>query len=185
MFRKILLWGTIAGSIVGGIMFGTTVAMADDPPSMAIGMVIGYSAMLIALSAVFVGVKRHRDEALGGVIRFWPAFAMGLGISIVAGIFYVLAWELTLAVTGMDYMGEYAKHRIDELKAAGVSAAELAKETAHLASFRAQYANPLFRMPVTFTEIFPVGVLVSLISAALLRKPTFLPSRRQAETAKS
>lgn len=44
--------------------------------------------------------------------------------------------------------------------------------------FRTQYANPLFRMPMTFTEIFPVDVLVSRISAALLRKPGFLPARR-------
>ena len=38
--------------------------------------------------------------------------------------------------------------------------------------------NPLFRMPMTFTEIFPVGVLVSLITAGLLRKSTFLPAKR-------
>ena len=44
--------------------------------------------------------------------------------------------------------------------------------------FKTQYAHPLFRMPMTFTEIFPVGVLVSLISAGLLRKPSFLPARR-------
>lgn len=43
--------------------------------------------------------------------------------------------------------------------------------------FRRQYANPLFRMPVAFVEIFPVGVLVSLISAALLRNSRFLPAR--------
>ena len=90
MFRRILLWGTVAGLIVGSILFGTTVAMADQPPSMAIGMALGYTSMLIALSAIFVGVKRHRDETLGGVIRFWPAFAMGLGITLIAGVFYVL-----------------------------------------------------------------------------------------------
>ena len=178
MIRKILLWGTVAGLIVGSILFGTTVAMADDPPSMGIGMAIGYTAMLIALSAIFVGVKRHRDEALGGVIRFWPAFAMGLGISVVAGVFYVLAWEAALAVTGMDYIGEYAKHQIEQRKAAGVSAAELAKYVAEMEGFKTQYANPLFRMPMTFTEIFPVGVLVSLITAGLLRKSTFLPAKR-------
>lgn len=178
MFRTILLWGTVAGLIVGSILFGTTVAMADDPPSMGIGMAIGYASMLIALSAIFVGVKRHRDDALGGVIRFWPAFGMGLGISVVAGVFYVLAWETTLAVTGLDYGAKFAEHLIAQRRAEGASAAELAQITAEMKAFSVQYADPLYRMPMTFTEIFPVGVLVSLISAALLRRSSFLPARR-------
>lgn len=178
MFRTILLWGTVAGLIVGSILFGTTVAMAGNPPSMGVGMLIGYTSMLIALSAVFVGTKRHRDQALGGVIRFWPAFGMGVAISIVAGVFYVLAWEAALAYTGMDYMGEYAKHMIEQQRAKGMAPAELAKYAAEMDAFKRQYADPLFRMPMTFTEIFPVGVLVSLISAALLRKPSFLPAKR-------
>lgn len=178
MFRTILLWGTVAGLIVGSILFGTTVAMADDPPSMGIGMAIGYASMLIALSAIFVGVKRHRDDALGGVIRFWPAFGMGLGISVVAGVFYVLAWETTLAVTGLDYGAKFAEHLIAQRRAEGASAAELARITAEMKAFSVQYADPLYRMPMTFTEIFPVGVLVSLISAALLRRSSFLPARR-------
>jgi hypothetical protein len=178
MFRKILLWGTAAGLIVGSILFATTVSMTGQPPSMSLGMVIGYSAMLIALSAIFIAMKRHRDQALGGVIRFWPAFAMGLGISLVAGVFYVLAWEAAMAVTGMDFAGEYAAYLIEQRKAAGATAAELAKLAAEMETFKAQYADPLFRLPMTFAEIFPVGVLVSLISAALLRKPNFLPARR-------
>jgi hypothetical protein len=178
MFRKILLWGTVAGLIVGSILFGTTVAMAGHPPSMSVGMVLGYTSMLIALSAIFVGVKRHRDETLGGVIRFWPAFAMGLGISLIAGVFYVLAWEAALAVTGMDYGAVFAAHMVEQRKASGVSAAELTKYIAEMERFKTQYANPLFRLPMTFTEIFPVGVLVSLISAGLLRKSNFLPARR-------
>ncbi|MFZ5635491.1 MAG: DUF4199 domain-containing protein [Pseudomonadota bacterium] len=178
MFRKILLWGTVAGLIVGSILFGTTVALADNHPPLAVGMLIGYTSMLIALSAIFVGVKRHRDDTLGGVIRFWPAFGMGLGISVVAGVFYVLAWEAALAVTGMDYMGEYARLAIEEARAAGTGAAELAKLSAEMERFRVQYDNPLFRMPMTFTEIFPVGVLVSLVSAALLRNPRFMAVAR-------
>ncbi len=39
------------------------------------------------------------------------------------------------------------------------------------------YAKPWYRMPMTFAEIFPVGILVSLVSAALLRNPRFLPAR--------
>lgn len=179
MFRKILFWGTVAGLVVGVILFGTTVSMAGHPPSMGIGMLIGYTSMLLALSAIFVGVKRHRDEQLGGVIGFWPALGMGLGISLVAGVFYVLAWEAALAVTGMDYGAQWATHLIEERRAAGASAVELAKLTAEMAEFRAQYAQPLYRMPMTLTEILPVGLLVSLISAALLRRPDFMPLRRR------
>lgn len=178
MIQNILYFGTIAGGIVASVLFGTTVAMAKSPPAMGIGALIGYSSMLVALSAIFIAVKRHRDRDLGGVIKFLPAFLLGLGISTVAGVFYVLAWEAALAVTGMDFAGEYAKHMIEQKRAAGVSAAELAKYQSEAAKFQAQYANPAFRMPMTFLEIFPVGALVSVVSAGLLRNSRFLPARR-------
>lgn len=178
MLNKILLWGTVAGLIVGSFLFGTTVAMADNHPSMTVGMLMGYTSMLVALSAVFVGVKRYRDQDLGGVIRFWPGLAMGLAISFVAGVFYVLAWEAAVAVTGMNFAADYSAHLLDERKAAGASAAELAKYAAELKVFQTQYANPLYRLPMTFSEIFPVGILVSLVTAALLRKPDFMPLKR-------
>ena len=67
---------------------------------------------------------------------------------------------------------------IAEKKASGASAAELAKFTAEMAQFKIQYANPLYRWPMSFIEIFPVGVLVSLVSAGLLCNSRFLPARR-------
>jgi hypothetical protein len=39
------------------------------------------------------------------------------------------------------------------------------------------YRNPLIRMPMTFLEIFPVGLLISLISAAVLKNPRVLPAK--------
>jgi hypothetical protein len=176
MFRTILKYGVIAGLIVGSFEYGTTVAFAGLPP-LKYGMVIGYTTMLIALSAVFVGIKRHRDVERGGVIGFWPALGVGLGISFIAGLFYVAAWEAVQATTHMDFAGAYAQAVIAQEKANGASAAALAKLSAEMATFKVQYANPLFRLPMTFIEIFPVGVLVSLVSAGLLRNSRFLPAR--------
>ena len=135
-------------------------------------------AWLIALTTVFLGIKHQRDQVQGGVIGFWRALGMGLAISLVAGIFYALAWELVLAVTHMDFAGDYAKSVIAHQKAKGASAAALAKLTAQMDDFQRSYANPAYRMTMTFTEIAPVGVLVSLISAGLLRNSGFLPARR-------
>jgi Protein of unknown function (DUF4199) len=177
MFRRILSYGAVAGLIVAVPLFGLTVAMNGHPPS-PYGAVLGYLTMLVALSTVFVAIKRHRDADRGGLIGFWPAFGLGLGISVVAGIFYVLAWEAALAVTHMDFAGDYAKMLIAQQQAKGVTGEALAKYAAEMERFKVQYANPLYRLPMTFAEIFPVGVLVSLVSAGLLRNSRFLPVRR-------
>lgn len=177
MLRKILSYGTVAGLLVGIPLFTLTVMEQGHPP-LSYGLAIGYLTMLIALSTVFVAIKSHRDRDLGGVIGFWPAFGLGLGISLVAGIFYVIAWEAALAATHMAFADSYAKVMIAEQQAKGVSGEALAKLTADMERFKADYANPLKRVPMTFAEIFPVGVLVSAVSAGLLRNRRFLPARR-------
>jgi hypothetical protein len=177
MSRTILKYGLISGLSIGLFEFVTFVAFSGMPP-LKYGMVIGYTTMLIALSAVFVGIKRQRDVERGGVIGFWPALGIGLGISFIAGIFYVAAWEAVQAWTHMDFASAYAQAIIAQEKARGASAEALAKLSAEMATFKVQYANPLFRLPMTFAEIFPVGVLVSLVSAGLLRNSRFLPLRR-------
>ena len=179
MLRTILKFGVIAGLVVGGFEVATVVAFAGLPP-LKYGMLIGYTTMLIALSAVFVGIKQHRDVDRGGVIGFWAALGVGLGVSFIAGIFYVIAWEIVQAMTHMDFANGYAQAIIAGEKANGASAEALAKLSAEMEAFKVQYANPMFRLPMTFVEIFPVGVLVSLVSAALLRNSRFLPARRGA-----
>ncbi len=179
MFAAILKYGLIAGLVVGGISFTMFTFMGENH-DFENGMVIGYATMLLALSAVFVGIKRHRDRELGGVIRFWPAFGMGVGMTVIAGILYVLAWEASQAITGGDFIAAYSNFVIEQARAEGADAAAIAAMTAEMAQFKVMYANPWFRLPMVFSEIFPVGVLVSLVSAALLRRPNFMPVRRVA-----
>jgi hypothetical protein len=177
MLRIITLYGVIGGLIVGIPMVVQMVFLTGHLP-LSYGYIIGYTTMLIALSTVFVAIKRHRDIDRGGVIGFWPALGLGLGISFVASIFYVLSWELSMAVTHMDFAGDYTRLMIAHEKAKGVSGAALAKFTADMEAFKIQYANPLYRMAMTSTEILPVGVLVSVVSAGLLCNSRFLPARR-------
>jgi hypothetical protein len=176
MLRTILIWGVVGGLLVGLPMSAITLSGGHELSKH--GMLIGYTIMLVALSTIFVAVKRYRDRECGGVIRFWPALGLGLGISVVAGLCYVLAWECSTALVHADFATTYANAMIAQQKAAGVSGAKLAAFTAEMEHFKVQYANPLFRWPMTFIEIFPVGVLVSLVTAALLRNPRFLPARR-------
>ena len=177
MFNRILNFGLVAG-LLAGVPLSIIVITMGDQNSMMRGMLVGYTIMLVALSTIFVAVKRYRDVDLGGVVRFWPAFGLGLGISAVAGVIYVIAWESSVAIAHLDFANGYAKMMINEARAKGASGAALDKVIAEMEAFKIQYANPLFRWPMTFAEIFPVGVLVSLISAALLRNSRFMPMAR-------
>ena len=170
MMDRILLYGTIAGLVVILSMIGMIAPSGGAPEMGDMSVVYGYVTMLVALSAVFFGIRSHRDRALGGSIGFVAALFMGLGISAVAGVIYVLVWEVYLVATNFTFIGAYVDDYIAQQKAAGVSGKALEVLVAEMEELKLQYANPLFRMPMTFLEIFPVGVLVSLISAGILRR---------------
>lgn len=174
MKRTILTYGIIAGLIVAGGMIG---AIASGVGMGAAGMALGYLTMLVALSMVFAGIKRYRDEHCGGAIRFGTAIAVGAGISAIATLFYALGWEAYLYATDYRFMPDYIAATLEAKRAAGASAAELATLRADMQGYLDLYASPVTRIPLTMSEIAPVALLVTLASAALLRKPGFMPAR--------
>lgn len=170
MTRIVLTFGLISGVVA---ILGILGSMAVAGHSLW----LGYLIMLVALSAILVGVKQHRDQALGGVIRFWPAFGLGLAIAAVATLAYVTVWEGYLAITHYRFMDDYTAQMLAAKRAAGVTGAAYARAVAEAETMKQQYASPVFRWLETAAEIFPVGLLIALASAALLRNPRFLPAR--------
>ncbi|HEU5136658.1 MAG TPA: DUF4199 domain-containing protein [Steroidobacteraceae bacterium] len=174
MLSYIVRYGIIAGLIVGTPMvWGMLSAKPGDVP--VFGMLVAYLIMIVALSSVFVGVKAYRDKVLGGVIRFLPALGVGLGISAVASILYAVAWEISSAYSSFDFIAFYKAYMVDSVKGSGGTPAEVNEAIANAEAFEKMYRNPLYRIPMVFVEMFPVGLLVSLISAAVLRNPRVLP----------
>ena len=176
MKRLSLIYGSAAGALIIGSAV-LSASLSGTSTHLAEMEWLGYLVMIVALSSIFLGIKRYRDGDLGGVIRFGSAFLMGLGITTVASIIYVAVWELYLLVTDYAFIEAYTSSVLAAMEADGVAAGVLDAEAAKMEAMKEQYANPLFRIPVTFLEIFPVGLLITLISAAVLRNPKVLPAR--------
>ena len=175
--RYALVYGGIAGAIAISVLAGS---LAFGTPNHGHSVLFGYLVMLAAMTLIFVGVKRYRDVECGGVVRFGRAFLIGLGIAAVAGVIYVVGWEIYERATGWAFMPEYTQSMIERMRADGASPSQIAAQEAKMRSMAELYTNPLIRMPMVFVEIFPVGLLVALISAALLRNPRLLPARAAA-----
>ena len=176
MLTLILRYGAIAGLIIGvPMMWRMLSAKPGEVP--VVGMLLTYLVMIVALSAVFIGIKAYRDKVLGGVVRFLPALGVGLGISAVASILYAAAWEISSAYSSFDFVAFYKAYMVEAARTSGGSPAQVNEAIANAEAFEKMYRNPMYRIPMVFVEMFPVGVLISLISAAVLRNPRVLPAR--------
>jgi amino acid transporter len=176
MQKIAITYGILSGTIT--IVTLILALVVSDGGSFLSSELFGYLTMLVALSMIFIGIKRYRDQELGGVIRFLPAFAMGLAIAVIAGIVYTLVWELYSVSTDYAFIDSYVNGAIETKRAAGLTGDRLLREIAELEELRTDYGKFYIRMPMTFLEIFPVGLAIALLSAALLRNPKILPARQ-------
>jgi len=133
-------------------------------------MLIGYASMLIAFSLVFVGIRRYRDQYNGGAISFGKAFKVGFLIVLVASTMYVGSWLIDNFFFMPDFGEKFAARTLEELKASGASQAVIDKKTAEMASFTQMYRNPIINALITYSEILPMGLIVTFISSLIIKK---------------
>jgi hypothetical protein len=177
MFKTALVYGSISGLLIIGVILAGLQFGDAHGSGVFSSEWFGYSVMIVALSTIFLAIRDYRNKKLGGVIKFLPAFGLGLLIALIAGIAYVAAWEIYLYATHYAFMDNYVAAISERLRASGESGPALEAKLAELEQMRVSYQNPLFRFAMTFIEIFPVGLLIALISAAVLRNPKVLPAR--------
>lgn len=169
MKKNVLVFGTIAGVIISAFMF-ISMLFFDSTSDFSGAMLVGYASMLVAFSFVFVGIKNFRDKYNDGLITFWKAFSIGFLISLIASTFYVITWMLELKFVIPDFMENYGAQMLKQARESGASQIEIDKTVAEMASYKEMYKNPIFLALLTYMEILPVGILVTLISALILKK---------------
>lgn len=173
MKKVVLTFGAISGGVSALLMLLSVPVI--NRAGFAYGHVIGYIGMVISFLFVYFGIKSYRDNVLGGHIAFGRAFGAGVLITLISSVFYVVGWQFVYHNFMPDFLDQYGAYFIESLKAKGASAVEVAQKAAEIADFKALYANPLVQMAFSFLEPLPVGILITLISAAVLRRPARLP----------
>jgi len=171
MKKNILIYGLIAGLVVSILMlFNINYIGHTGTVDYNTSLLLGYASMLIAFSLVYVGIRNYRDKYNGGVISFGKAFKIGILMVLIASTIFVAAWLIDYYFFVPDYMEKYSVHELDKLKASGASQVKIDKQTKELADFARMFKNPLFNAMMTYAEILPVGLIVTLISSLILKR---------------
>jgi hypothetical protein len=175
MKKIVWVYGTIAGLIMGAMFFITVPFWRNGMINFDNGMYVGYTTMVIALSLVFFGTKSYRDNEKNGVITFAGAFKVGILITLIASVLYALSWEVAYRTVSKGFSEKMTEYYLDEARSEAKTEAEAKEAEAKVQETFVMYENPIFRFAFSLMEVSPVGLIVTFLSSALLRRKEFLP----------
>ena len=167
--RKIIVtFGLISGAIsslmmIALVTFGNRIGFDR-------GAVIGNASIVLSFLMVFFGIQTYRDNIGNGQITFLKAFAVGLSITLISCIFYVVTWEILYYNFLPGFWDKYGAHLVGKLTASGASPAAVEAKLQQVRKYKELYKNPLFNAALTFIDPFPIGLVITLISALVLRR---------------
>ena len=170
MKRIVIRYGIASGLILMAIAAVMLPLCLNGTIGFEQGELVGYSTMVLAFLMVFFGIKSYRDNVADGAIGFGRAFKVGILITLITCAVYVIVWEIAYFNFFPDFLDKYSVHVVAKMRAAGESEADIRKTTEQMAFMAKYYDNILFNSAITFMEIFPVGLIVTLVSAAILRR---------------
>ena len=170
MKKIVLTFGLIAGVIIS-LLMNASLLLANKIGS-GHSMLLGYTIMVASFLLIYFGIRSYRDNNLAGQISFGRAFACGILIALITTVCYVVTWEVLYFNFMPHFMDNYFAAQIHRVQSSGLDPATIAARVAAIESSQQLYQNPLVNMAYTFMEPLPVGLLITLISAAVLRRKT-------------
>lgn len=169
MKKTVLTFGIISGVVISVLMGATTIFA--DRIGFDRAVIVGYTTMLMAFLLVFFGIKSYRDNVCGGVISFGRALTVGLLIMLITCVFYVVIWEILYFTVLHDFPEKYSTYVLEKSRAAGATPEQIAKQAEEMKQMKVMLDNPWLSAAVIFiSEPLPVGLVMTLISAAILRR---------------
>jgi hypothetical protein len=176
MKKIILTYGLIAGVIVTAMFLITMPLHYSGVLDYGSGMVVGYTSMVVAFSMIFFAIKNYRDNYQNGSITFGKGFQIGILITVIASLMYAICWELYFAFKGDEFVQYFITSTLKALQEEGITGAALEAERVKLEASFEMYQNFFIRFGMTLLEIFPVGLLITIFTALVLRKREILPA---------
>ena len=169
MKKLILVYGLLSGFLCSIWMFFSAAISMDQ--MMDIGMILGFATMILAFSFIFVAIIKFRNNENNGIISFGKAFQIGALISLIASTIYVITWMIEFQFFIPDFFEKYTAACIKKMQESGAPQIEIDKTLKEMQEQGVMYKNNAwYRILATYLEILPVGLLISLIAAFILKR---------------
>jgi hypothetical protein len=130
--------------------------------------ILGWVGIVLSTIFIYFGIRHYRDRYNNGLLSFGKGILLGLLIllfpSLVFGVFNVIYVELN-----PEFMDKYYNYQVSQIRAS-LPAAEAAAKIDEMEKQKEMFMSPVVQFFAMFLSVFAVGLIVTVISAFLLRR---------------
>jgi uncharacterized protein DUF4199 len=132
--------------------------------------VLGYTSIVLSALLVFFGIRSYRENAGGGRLSFGRGLSVGLLITLISCVCYAAAFEVVYFKVVPDFGEKFAACMVERTRASGGTPQAVAAAERQAGTLKRLYDHPATNAALSFATSFPVGLLATAVSAAILRK---------------
>jgi hypothetical protein len=128
-------------------------------------------AILISTFSFFtyLCIKSYRQTNPNSKISMKEAMKLGILITIFATTLYAVLWAIINYFFIPDFADRFADHTIEYNRYLGKSPETMRKKIIEMNEYRVNYKKPIVNIMYSFSEILPIGIILSVICAFALK----------------
>lgn len=168
MKKTVLTFGLISGAVASALLVATSALIGSA--AYRTTDLLGYTSIVLSGLFVFFGIRSYREGAGGGRLSFGRGLVVGLLIALVSSLCYVAVFEVLYFEVMPDYGDRFTACMVERARESGASPAKLEETSQQAQHFKRLYDRPLTNAALSFVEVFPVGLVLAALSAAILRR---------------
>jgi hypothetical protein len=176
MKKSILVNGMATGALLS-IMFVATNYFIEQKSNPSLASTIGNILLMASLSMVFFAIRNVRDKVNKGYIGFNTAFRTALMVILIGTFCYTTTKSTYAFIVDKEYLNRAIDRTIEAetkniMNSKDVSDLEKKKKIQEFTSNMNDLRTPYAFVITSILEFFPMGLIISILCAALMKRST-------------
>ena len=127
--------------------------------------IVGYLSMVLALSMIYFAIRHFRMQYGNGSVSFGQGFRIGMFITLITSALFFIYSALYFLIWGDEF-----KEWADQHFQSSLSSEKYQEYVLQVEQMGALYNNVAFQGLVMFLTVFFIGLIITLISATVLKR---------------
>jgi hypothetical protein len=186
--KTLFIYGLIGGILGVSLFLGPIVVSPEyylESDNFSGGEVVGYTVMLLSMIPVYFGTRAYRNKFHKETFSFLKGLGSAMRITLISSLVFYIGNVLLYEVIAPDFLNDFAEVYHDYMLESAKTAEEIEAVNAEFGASNQWFRNSYLYGLLMTVSVFLFGLIISLISALVLRRNDESQSLNTIETSDS